>query len=299
MKTTAPKRPLVGAHFSVSGGLHKALESAFEYGCTAMQIFTANARTWKPKKLTADDIDAFAAGCERTGIKEIASHTAYLINLAAPDPTVHERSCAALKEELNRSTALSIPYVVLHPGSHKDTGMDVGMEKITDSIRRIFDEVSSCTARLLLETTAGQGSGIGHTFEQIAEMLEKIGMPEKTGVCLDTSHIFAAGYDIRTPKTYERTLAEFDRIVGLDQLSVIHINDSKSDFGSRVDRHEHIGYGKIGIDAFGCIMSDSRLEKIPKILETPNPKGEKDWDKANLQTLFSLTSRAKCSKDRS
>ncbi len=280
--------PLLGAHCSIAGGLENALYTAHAYGCTALQMFTKNARTWAETPLSPEAAAAFDHARSETGITEIASHTPYLINLAGPDPTTRKRSNRALREELIRSSALKIPYAVLHPGSHGGAGEAEGMERITTAVNRLFSEVPDLSTRLLLETTAGQGHGIGHTFEQLAALLSEIDAAVPIGVCLDTSHIFAAGYDIRTRSDYEHTLSEFDRIIGLNRLFLIHLNDSKVEFGGRVDRHAHIGQGRIGIEAFEFIMRDERLARIPKVIETPKEKGERDWDEINLSVLRRL-----------
>ncbi|MBU1182558.1 MAG: deoxyribonuclease IV [Pseudomonadota bacterium] len=276
---------LLGAHFSISGGLHEALLEAKKYGCNALQMFTKNSRTWKERAVSEEEIELFKKTRQKTGIKCIASHTSYLINLAAPDSEKHLLSCRALEQELIRSSALNIDFVVLHPGSLMGDGEKKGIDRISKSINDIFKRIPEISTRLLLETTAGQGTGTGHTFEQLHKMIEKINRKENIGVCLDTSHIFAAGYDIRDKFSYHRAIEEFDKITGLDRLFLIHLNDSKKCLGSRVDRHEHIGKGEIGIDAFRLIMNDRRLAAIPKIIETPKAEGGKDWDRINLRKL--------------
>ena len=280
-KTTS----LLGAHFSISGGLHESLLEAKKYGCNALQIFTKNSRTWKERQISDEEVELFDKTRKNAGIKIVASHTSYLINLAAPDSGKHSLSCKALEQELIRSSALNIDFVVLHPGSLMGDGEKNGIDRISKSINSIFRRIPETGTRLLLETTAGQGTGLGHTFEQLHEMIEKIDLKDKTGVCIDTSHIFAAGYDIRDEFSYNRTIDEFDKITGFDKLFLIHLNDSKKGLGSRVDRHEHIGKGEIGIDAFRLIMNDMRLAGIPKIIETPKSGGGKDWDRINLRKL--------------
>jgi deoxyribonuclease-4 len=279
------KRCLLGAHFSISGGLHESLIEANKYGCNALQIFTKNSRTWKERSVFQEDTDIFKITREKMGIKAVVSHTSYLINLAAPDSENRLLSCNALEKELERSSALEIPFVVLHPGSHLGDGEKKGIARISESIIEIFEKRPDIKTRLLLETTAGQGTSLGHTFEQLSEMIDKINIADKTGVCLDTSHVFAAGYDIRDKVSYKKTMEEFDRTIGLGNLFVIHLNDSKKSLGSNVDRHEHIGKGEIGADAFKFIINDSRLEGIPKIIETPKTEGGKDWDRINLRKL--------------
>ncbi len=282
---------LLGAHFSIAKGLHKAVFTAQDYGCTALQIFTKNANSWREKTVTADQVVRFQTAVAETGIRAIAAHTSYLINLAAPDATKHAKSCEALKQELIRSSQLGLPFVVLHPGAHMDDSPEAGLQRIVDSINHIFSQVNGLTTRLLLETTAGQGSSIGHRFEQIAEMLAGIENREHIGVCLDTSHIYAAGYDLGDRASCDETLATFDRVIGLDRLFFIHLNDSKKALGSRVDRHEHIGRGEIGDEAFKFFMTAPQLRAVPKVIETP--KGDKqspDYDRQNLDRLRAFAS---------
>ncbi len=279
---------LLGAHFSIAGGIHKALYEAVSYQCNTLQIFTKNANTWKEKILSDKEIKKFKAAKKETGIYEITSHASYLINIAGMDKKKSAMSCEALKQELIRCDQLNIPYIVLHPGSHMGNGEEKGIRRIADNINQIFDLTKDIKTRLLLETTAGQGSGIGHTFEQLAAIMERVHNQSRIGVCLDTCHIFAAGYDISTPEGYRNTIAEFDQIVGLEKLFVIHLNDSKKKAGSRVDRHEHIGEGFIGLDAFKYLINDFRFKNIPKIIETPKIKGLEDGDEMNLNRLRSL-----------
>ncbi len=279
---------ILGAHLSIAKGLHRALYEANKLQCSALQIFTKNAATWKEKGLTPDDIAKFHRAREKTGIRQIASHTSYLINPAAIDKKKYTLSCNALANELARSSSLGIPYVVLHPGSHMGSGEHKGIKQIAKAINKIFSSTPVSKTRLLIETCAGQGTGIGHTFEQIASILEKIDNTDKIGVCLDTCHIFAAGYDIRTRKAYNETIKTFDEIIGLQQLYLIHLNDSKKELGSRIDRHEQIGKGFIGLKAFELIMNDNRLRHVPKIIETPKGKAGGKMDRINLDTLIGL-----------
>lgn len=281
--------PLLGAHFSISGGLHKAVERAAAYDCTALQLFTANARSWKETSLSDDDIAQFRRALESLSIRVAVSHAGYLINPASPSEETREKSLTALEHEMIRSARLGLPFVVLHPGNYVNGSPEIGMKRIVDGCCRILDRTPADSPRLLLETTAGQGTGIGHTFEELAELLAGIDAPERTGVCLDTCHIFAAGYDIRTPEAYGKTMAAFDAAIGLGRLHVVHLNDTQKALGSRVDRHEHIGRGEIGVAGFKAIMTDPRLDDIPKIIETPKdtPDGE-DWDDINLRRLREL-----------
>jgi len=279
---------LLGAHFSIAGGLHKAVLSASEYGCTALQIFTKNASTWKERRLSSHDVEQFDLARKKSGIVSICSHTSYLINLASPEPGKYDRSVEALEHELERSSQLSIPYVIMHPGSHMGTGEDQGLRRIAQGINIVFDRTQNMACRLLVETTAGQGSNLGYTFEQLARISDMVEAKERIGFCLDTCHVFAAGYDLSTKTAYQETMRAFDRVIGLDRLCVIHLNDAKKGLGSRIDRHEHIGKGAIGIDAFSFILNDPRLKGIPKILETPKKTGPVDYDRINLNRLRSL-----------
>jgi len=276
---------LLGAHFSIAKGLHRALFEAKDYGCTAVQIFTKNNSTWKEKTLSSEDIRLFDEARKKTGIQHIASHTSYLINLASPEKKKYAMSCEALKQELIRCAALEIPLVVIHPGSHMDSGEGTGIGRIVSAVNRVFDALPENPTRLLLETTAGQGFNLGHTFEQIAAMRAKVEDRDRLGVCLDTCHIFAAGYDLRTKAAYRKTFDTFNALIGLEHLYWIHLNDSKREIGSRIDRHENIGQGFIGEKAFKLLVNDSRLHDIPKVLETPKGKGDKDWDQINLAKL--------------
>jgi len=218
---------ILGAHFSISKGIHNAVYEADKYGCNTLQLFTKNSQTWKKRLLTEEEIKAFEKAKNKTCIKQIASHTSYLINPGTSDKQKRKISYEALLQEMIRSSMLKIDYVVLHPGAHTGSGLEEGIKNIIETIKKVFDNSDKITAKLLFETTAGQGTSIGHTFEQIAELLEKINNPEYTGVCLDTCHIFAAGYDIKTEKAYNNIINKFNTIIGLDKLNLIHLNDSK------------------------------------------------------------------------
>ncbi len=281
---------LLGAHFSIAGGLHKAVLTAFEYRCRGLQIFTKNANTWKERTLRHKEIERFHEAREKAKIQTICSHTSYLINLASPERGQYDRSLKALEDELVRASLLKIPYVIMHPGYHRGAGEDKGLHRIAQGIDTIYERLPHIACRLLLETTAGQGSSLGHTFEQLAHISDSVEAKEKIGFCLDTCHAFAAGYDLRGKNAYQGTMQSFDKILGIDRLGVIHLNDAKKGLGSRVDRHEHIGEGEIGINAFRFIMNDPRLKAIPKILETPKKKGPIDHDRMNLNRLRSLVS---------
>jgi len=285
------ERVLLGAHFSIAGGLHKALETASQYGCPVLQLFTKNASTWKERQLSVQEIKKFERARRRGNIETVCSHAAYLINLASPDRRTHERSVTALKSELTRSAQLRIPYVILHPGAHMGKGKDRGLCRVAESINIVFGQTPDETSHLLLETTAGQGTNLGCTFEQLAAIADRVEAKERLGFCLDTCHVFAAGYDLRTKEAYDRTMSAFDRAVGLESLHIIHVNDAKKGLGSRVDRHEHIGQGAIGMEAFGFIMNDFRLQSMAKILETPK-NDRVDHDRLNLERLRALVGDA-------
>ncbi len=282
------KKPLLGAHFSTAGGLENAIYSAHKYRCSTLQIFTRNARSWKTKKLSLDEIEKFNRAKKETGISRIISHASYLINIASNDKDKYGKSINALKNELIRSSKLGIESVVLHPGSHLNQGEKNGIEIVVGTINSIYSGADNISARLILETTAGQGTNLGYQFEQLAEMIDKTKIAAKVGVCLDTCHIFAAGYDISTSNACVKTFKKFDSIIGLKHLSVLHLNDSLHELGSKKDRHAHIGKGYIGDDAFNFIMQDSRFDNIPKILETPKndeKDNTKDMDRVNLEKL--------------
>ncbi len=279
----------LGAHMSISGGLHKALLRGKELGCDTIQMFTKSNMQWKARDLTQKEIDQFKATQADTGIKPVVGHDTYLINLASPDKETHRKSIESFTMELLRSEAIGLPYLVMHPGAHMDKGEKWGLKRIAASLNTVFRATKGKKVQVLLETTAGQGSNLGYMFEHLAEIMDMVDEPERVAVCYDTCHAFAAGYDIRTEKTYKATMREFDRIVGLKKIKVFHLNDAKNDLGSRVDRHEHVGQGRLGLDAFRFVLTDRRFKYTPKILETP--KGEtkgRSWDEMNLTTLRAL-----------
>jgi deoxyribonuclease-4 len=281
---------LLGAHFSIAGGLHHAIEESQSYQCTVLQMFTKNATTWRERLLSQKDIDKFKQARQASNIRFIAVHASYLINIAGGEEKKSFLSRNALKQELVRCGQLDIDFLVLHPGSHMGKGEEAGIMRIARNLNKIFDETNGIKTRLLLETTAGQGSSIGCRFEHLAAIIKRIQDRSRIGICMDTSHIFAAGYDISTPAGYRETIHAFDEIVGLAHLHLIHLNDSKKEAGSRVDRHEHIGAGFIGKETFKLIINDARFTNIPKIIETPKGKTRfKDWDRINLNRLRRLS----------
>jgi deoxyribonuclease-4 len=277
------KKLLIGAHMSISGGVFNAFQHGEEVGCATIQIFTKNSNQWKAKELTSEDARRFRESQNKTGISPVVGHNAYLINLASPKEGVYDLSMEAMLVELKRAELLGLPYLVMHPGAHLESGEKEGIKKIARSIDKLHQKTKGFRVKICLETTAGQGSAIGYRFEQLAEIIGRVKESERLGVCYDTCHTFAAGYDIRTRKAYEETFRLFDQHVGLQRLKVIHLNDSLKDLGSRVDRHQHIGEGKIGLEGFRLLMNDKRWEKIPKILETPKEGGTaKDIENLNL-----------------
>ena len=272
---------------SIGGGVHMAIERGRSIKCTAVQIFVKNNMQWFARPLSAEEIRAFLEHRQRGELLSIFAHANYLINPAATNPQFLENSIRALSEELTRADQLELPFLVMHPGAHLGAGEEAGLDKIVDSINRVFRKIPKVKTKIALETTAGQGSCLGHRFEHIAYIIENVSQPARLCVCLDTAHVFAAGYDIGSEAGVKKTFREFDRVIGLDRLAAIHLNDSKTARGSRVDRHEHIGKGQIGLDAFRFIMRDRRLRKIPKVLETPKGKELRE-DVANLKTLRGL-----------
>jgi len=272
---------------SIGGGVHTAIERACSIQCTAMQMFVKNNMQWFARPLTREEIFSFIEHRQRRELASVFAHANYLINLAATNPQFQANSLRALAEELIRADQLELPFLVLHPGAHLGTGEEAGLNRIVDSIDAVFRVIRKVKTRIALETTAGQGSCLGHTFEQIAYIIGNVREPERLCVCLDTAHVFAAGYDIGTDAATRNMVRQFDRVIGLQRLAAIHLNDSKTPRGSRVDRHEHIGKGKIGLDAFRFIMRERRLRKIPKVLETPKGKELRE-DVANLETLRRL-----------
>jgi deoxyribonuclease IV len=276
---------LLGAHMSISGGIYNALLEGEKLGCTTIQVFTKSSNQWRAKELGDEELARYHAEQKRTGISPVVAHDSYLINLGSPDPTLLAKSREAFRIEMERCEKLKIPYLVTHPGAHMGQGEEEGLKKIASSLDWLFENTDDLKVRVAIESTAGQGTSLGHTFEQLAQIIEFSAHPDRIKVCVDTCHLFAAGYDISNEDGYEKTISEFNRIIGLKCLVAIHVNDSKKGLGSRVDRHEHIGKGMIGEKAFGFIMRDKRFEKIPKLLETPK---ENEMDKVNLGVLRRL-----------
>ncbi|RJX27424.1 MAG: deoxyribonuclease IV [Desulfurivibrio sp.] len=283
---------LLGAHMSVAGGLHLAFSRITQVGGQALQIFTRNQRQWRAAPISAEEQRLFQAAWRQWGNWPVAAHNSYLINLASPDQEVRGRSVTALAAELERCAALSIPLLIMHPGSHGGDGAAVGLERLVEHLDQALARAAGAEqVDLLLENTAGQGNDLGATFAEIAYVLNHAAHSSRLGVCLDTCHLFAAGYDFRTSKSYRQTMDEFDRLIGLDRLRFFHLNDSIKGLGSRVDRHEHIGRGRIGLTGFRNFLRDPRFRHQPMTLETPKGKDLKE-DMVNLQVLRKLQGKA-------
>lgn len=276
---------LFGAHMSIAGEISLAIERGESIGCTAIQVFTKSNRQWKAKALATKDIAAFKATWEKSPVKSIVTHATYLINVGSPDPELAEKSTLALIDELNRCNLLSIPYLILHPGSHSNRDINECLDRISKNLDRAL-ESNNGTTSILIETMAGQGTSVGNTFEQIATIINNSHHKNSIGVCFDTCHAFASGYDFRTKSHYNQMWQHFDKTIGLNKLHVIHVNDSKGDLNSRIDRHAAIGEGKIGLEAFKLLFNDTRFANIPKILETPHTSIE-DY-KRNMAIINSL-----------
>jgi deoxyribonuclease IV len=277
----------LGAHMSISGGLHLAIDRAVAAGCSVLQIFTRNSNQWRGKPVSDADVALFRSKFAASGLREAVSHDIYLINLASPPGETRDKSIAAFRDELETCARLGILKVVMHPGSHLADSPQSGLTRVVEAFDQLFSEVPQFEGRVLIETTAGQGSNLGRTFEELAAIINSSRFPEKFGVCFDTCHTFAAGYDTATEDGYRDTMEQFDRLIGVKRLECFHFNDSKKGLGSRVDRHEHIGLGALGLNPFRFILNDPRFAAVPKILETP--KGDNDeMDAVNLAILRGL-----------
>jgi deoxyribonuclease IV len=281
--------PLLGSHLSIAGGYYKAVEAAAALKMDCVQIFTKNNNQWRGKPLSPEDISLFRDAIERTGIRMPCGHDSYLINLASPVESLWKQSLEAFVVEIERAEALGLVGLVIHPGSRVDSSEEEGLRRIIRAIHEALDRTPRAAVQIWLESTAGQGSSLGHRFEHLRAILDGVKVPRRLGVCLDSCHVFAAGYPLSSPADYQATLAQFDAIVGLDWVRAFHLNDSKRELGSRVDRHEHIGKGCLGREAFRNIVTDPRFAALPMYLETP--KGTvngRSLDAMNLATLRRL-----------
>jgi deoxyribonuclease IV len=285
---------LIGAQVSTQGGLTTIFERAAAIDASAVALWAKNGNQWKGKVLTDEDCAAFAA--QRT-VQPLLTHASYLINLASTNAEVHRKSIAAMIDELDRAERLDIHAVVLHPGAHLGAGANAGIDQIARSLDTVHAAIPDHRVVTLLETSAGQGSCLGCTFEELGQMLARVDDRRRVGVCFDTCHVFAAGYDLRTRSGYERIIDELDRHVGVENVGAFHLNDSKKPLGSRVDRHEHIGQGEIGVDGFRFLLNDARFTRIPKVIETPKTI-ETESDRRNLRLLRSLIGEPKAQRVR-
>lgn len=288
MKTTkAAWQPVVGGHMSIAGGLYKSIDRAQEVGATCMQIFTKSNKQWAAKKITQEDAQQFKERWKNSTIGAVVVHASYLINVGSSQHALRTKSIHALREELERCDMLDIPYLIVHPGAATNSSAAECIEMIANSINEIFDTYQG-RAKLLLENTAGQGTAVGTTLEQLAAIYKKIQHKKSIGFCIDTCHAFAAGYDLSTKKGYQSFWQKFDELIGIEKLRAIHCNDSKKKIGCKVDRHEDIGKGELGLESFRLLMNDERFGHIPKICETPKGDDERANDARNIETLKKL-----------
>ncbi len=311
--------PLFGAHLSIAGGLHKALEAAQSHGMESVQIFTASPQTWqvtpvpagqtvfqsekfltksanqwRARELSDEDVRIFHDTLLASRLRLAMAHDSYLINLASPDETLYRRSVEAFVFELQRAERLGLRYLVTHPGSSIDSGEEAGLKRVAGALDEVHGRCPGFHVQVLLETTAGQGSNLGHRFEHLARILSLVAQPQRLGVCLDTCHVFAAGYALAPRTEYRATMQEFDRLIGLDRLRAFHVNDSLKPLGSRVDRHAHIGRGCLGLEPFRLLVNDRRFRDRPMILETPKEAtADGDMDAVNLGVLRGLVQNPK------
>lgn len=277
----------LGAHMSISGGVHLAIDRAVASGCNVLQIFTRNSNQWRGKPVSDADVALFRSKFAASGLHEVVSHDIYLINLASPPGETRDKSLVAFRDELESCVRLGINKIVMHPGSHLADSPQAGLNRVIEAFDLLFSQVPQFEGKVLLETTAGQGSNLGRTFDELGAIIRGSRFPEKFAVCFDTCHTFAAGYDTASIEGYHDTMEQFDALIGLERLECFHLNDSKKGLGSRVDRHDHIGLGALGLNPFRFILNDARFATVPKILETP--KGDNDeMDAVNLGVLRGL-----------
>jgi deoxyribonuclease-4 len=276
---------------SIAGGVDRAPLRAQALGINAVQIFVKSSNQWKAKPLSDAEVESFKKNVRASGIDVIFGHDSYLINLAAPDPASREKSVDAFQIEMERCETLGLPYLVMHPGSHTGSGEDAGIRHIIESFDILHSATKGFKLKVLIETTAGQGDTVGYRFEHIARIIDGVRQKGRLGVCFDTCHVYAAGYDIKTEEGYEKVMTEFDEIIGFDKLHAFHLNDSKKGCGSRVDRHEHLGKGELGLTVFKCLMNDKCFDKIPMVLETPKSEDMHE-DVENLKILRKLITKS-------
>ena len=277
----------LGAHMSIAGGVDQAFPRALAVGCETMQVFTKSSNQWQARPLREDEVARFRHLAETSGVYPVVAHDAYLINPASPDPALWRRSVEALVVEVERCRALGIRWLIIHPGAHMGAGEAEGLRRVAEALNEVLARTEDADVEIVLETTAGQGTGLGHRFEHLAQILEQVEARTRLGICFDTCHALAAGYDIRTPEGYERTFQELETVVGLHRLRAFHLNDSRREPGSRVDRHAHIGKGALGLTPFRLLLNDPRFQHLPMILETPKGPDMRE-DRENLAVLRSL-----------
>jgi deoxyribonuclease-4 len=287
----------LGAHVSIEGGIDRAIERALALEATALQVFVGSNRAWRSRELSEAEVARFRSACARSGLAPATmAHSSYLINLAAPDAALWRRSIAAFVEELRRCERLEIPYLVVHPGAHCGAGLEAGLDRAAHALDEALGPGGRASrfsgVRVLLEITAGQGTSLGHRFEQLAALFARARSVERLGVCFDTCHVLAAGYDFRDVRSYRSTLAEIERSIGLDRLLGFHLNDSVHPLGSRRDRHAHIGRGQVGLEGFRRILGDRRFRATPMVLETPKGR-DSQLDRRNLAVLRGLVRTAR------
>lgn len=280
---------MFGSHLSIAGGMHSALLEAEKFGMGTVQVFSRNQQQWRAKPLAEDDVKLWRENARRLRFAKTVCHDSYLINIGSPDPALWRKSLDSLIEEHQRCTILGIPYLVMHPGAHCGDGEEKCLARIAEALDEVHDAMAGNSVMTCLEITAGQGSCVGYRLEHLAEIIERTKRPERMGVCLDTAHLFAAGYDFRG-RRYAAFRKQLASIIGLRMVKVWHLNDSKRELGSRVDRHDHIGEGKIGVEGFRPTVNDGAWANVPKILETPKDKAPdgRDWDVVNLERLCGL-----------
>lgn len=279
----------LGAHVSIAGGVDKAILRGHEVGCDTIQIFTRSPRQWRPRVLEEEEIRRFRQNKRETGIDPVVAHDCYLVNLGSPDEELWTKSLRVFVEELGHCRALDVPYLVIHPGSHVGAGEDAGLRRIAQALDEARVLTEGYEVEVLLENTAGQGTNLGYDFEQLARLFDLVASDSWLGACFDTCHAFTAGYELRTREGYEATFKEFDELIGLERIKFMHLNDAKGDLGGRLDRHEHIGRGKLGLEPFRMLLNDKRFRHLPMVLETPKGRGLED-DRENLRVLRGLVS---------
>ncbi len=289
-KKQKPRGPLLGAQMSIAGGIGNALLLGKKVDCDAIQIFTRSSRQWASKPLSKEEIEFFLASRNETGITTVIAHDSYLLNLGSPDEMLRTRSLAAFIDELERCEILGVSHLIAHPGAHMGAGETEGIKTIARSLNEVHKACPGYKAKVTLEITAGQGSCLGYRFEQIGKIFDATRDNDRLRVCFDTEHAFAAGYDIRTREGYEKTFCEFDDEIGIERIAAFHLNDSKKELNSRVDRHEHIGKGHIGVEGFRLLLNDERFWGLPMCLETPKGPKLKE-DRKNLALLRSLIAK--------